>query len=256
MIRSANRNRSRRRWLVAVAAVSAFAVWAGNAYAVSGAAYTTTNRSFDTGPGICLNGNPKVNCNIYSGKQYVWLNGGPDANGNCSRTASTSSPCWCRRGSNNPNDGSSSEPFGRLRHLPEPDVHGGQRRGHLRMPARTSSTPTRRTTTRKRFGLYPYANTTNPGGVYILAICHLGPNGTTYPVDPRDCKYDAFKVPLDDRTPPVCPDPILGTNAERSEDRYTRISPTPAGSTRSKSSTIINATWYVVRTSSKALPTR
>jgi hypothetical protein len=39
--------------------------------------------------------------------------------------------------------------------------------------------------------LFPYADTTNPGGVYILAICSLGEG---YPVDPRDCKYDAFKV--------------------------------------------------------------
>lgn len=42
--------------------------------------------------------------------------------------------------------------------------------------------------------LFPYADTTNPGGVYIMAICYLGPSGTSYPVVPRDCKYDAFKV--------------------------------------------------------------
>jgi hypothetical protein len=40
-------------------------------------------------------------------------------------------------------------------------------------------------------GLCPYADTTNPGGVYILAICNVD-SGT--PVDPRSCKYDAFKV--------------------------------------------------------------
>jgi hypothetical protein len=39
--------------------------------------------------------------------------------------------------------------------------------------------------------LFPYSDTTNPGGVYIMAICSLGEG---YPVDPRDCKYDAFKV--------------------------------------------------------------
>ncbi len=39
--------------------------------------------------------------------------------------------------------------------------------------------------------LFPYADTTNPGGVYIMAICSLEDG---YPVDPRDCKYDAFKV--------------------------------------------------------------
>jgi SdrD B-like domain len=39
--------------------------------------------------------------------------------------------------------------------------------------------------------LAPYADTTNPGGVYILAICSLE---SGYPVAPRSCKYDAFKV--------------------------------------------------------------
>jgi hypothetical protein len=29
--------------------------------------------------------------------------------------------------------------------------------------------------------------------VYILAICYIG-DGSAYPVEPRDCKYDAFKV--------------------------------------------------------------
>jgi hypothetical protein len=29
------------------------------------------------GTGDCQNGNPNVNCNIYDGKPYVWLNGGP-----------------------------------------------------------------------------------------------------------------------------------------------------------------------------------
>src|SRR3954471_12849010 len=43
---------------------------------VTGAAFTTVNESAD-GSGHCQNGNPNVNCNIYSGKQYVWLNGGP-----------------------------------------------------------------------------------------------------------------------------------------------------------------------------------
>jgi hypothetical protein len=41
--------------------------------------------------------------------------------------------------------------------------------------------------------LMPYENTPNAGGVYILAICKISaPN--SYPVSPRDCKYDAFKI--------------------------------------------------------------
>src|SRR5919198_435530 len=46
------------------------------AQAVTGAAFTTTNTNMD-GTGHCKNGNEDVNCNIYDGKQYVWLNGGP-----------------------------------------------------------------------------------------------------------------------------------------------------------------------------------
>jgi hypothetical protein len=36
--------------------------------------------------------------------------------------------------------------------------------------------------------LWPFEATTNPGGVYILAICPTGHS------DPRDCKFDAFHV--------------------------------------------------------------
>ena len=50
------------------------------AFAVSGAGFTTINAAADPG-NHCQNGNPGVNCNIYDGKQYVWLNGGPAANG-------------------------------------------------------------------------------------------------------------------------------------------------------------------------------
>ncbi len=39
--------------------------------------------------------------------------------------------------------------------------------------------------------LYPYAETPSPGGVYILAVCSLERG---YPVDPRNCIYDAFMV--------------------------------------------------------------
>ena len=52
--------------------------------------------------------------------------------------------------------------------------------------------------------LAPFDDTSNNGGVYILAICQLqkyNANGTltpvSYPVDPRDCKYDAFKIQED-----------------------------------------------------------
>ena len=94
----------------------------------------------------------------------------------------------------------------------------------------------------KKIRAYPYANTTNPGGVYILAICHLGVNGTSYPVDPRDCKYDAFKVPLHDRTPPVCPNPIFGTN-QNGQKIVTQNFSDPGGIDSIEVVDIINATW-------------
>ena len=51
---------------------------ASDAYAARGAAFTTVNQAVD-GTGHCANGNPGVNCNIYNGKEFVWLNGGPKA---------------------------------------------------------------------------------------------------------------------------------------------------------------------------------
>src|SRR5215212_3835490 len=60
--------------LIAIVALSV--VSASGATPVTGAAYTTVNEGKD-GAGHCQNGNPNVNCNIYDGKQFVWLNGGP-----------------------------------------------------------------------------------------------------------------------------------------------------------------------------------
>src|ERR1044072_5212027 len=63
--------------IVAMIAAMAFVSPAASANtSVTGAAFTTTNTNAD-GTGHCKNGNEDVNCNIYDGKQYVWLNGGP-----------------------------------------------------------------------------------------------------------------------------------------------------------------------------------
>src|SRR5262249_41610059 len=43
---------------------------------------------------------------------------------------------------------------------------------------------------RRIIDLFPYHNTDNPGGVYILAVCVSGATS------PRQCKYDAFHVRL------------------------------------------------------------
>lgn len=146
---------------------------------VAGAGFTTVNESSD-GSGHCLNGNPAVNCNIYDGKQFVWLNGGPT-------TAQISDGTYFfavlqPAGQNDPNDGGAnnlSDDF----------------------DAYTNRTFSKSGTTITYLGshdfdnpkirLFPYADTANPGGVYIMAICSLA---TGYPVNPNRCKYDAFKV--------------------------------------------------------------
>ena len=77
--------------------LAAFALIPGTAGAVTGAAFTTTNTTVD-GTGHCKNGNENINCNIYDGKQFVWLNGGPTwPTSATAPTSSRSSPLAGRR---------------------------------------------------------------------------------------------------------------------------------------------------------------
>jgi hypothetical protein len=151
------------------------------AQAVSGAGYTTVNTAAD-GSGHCKNGNPAVNCNIYDGKQYVWLNGGPAANG-LGPDGQYFFAVLAPGGQPNPNDGGPknlSDDFDAYTNRTftvtngEVSAYGGTHDKQIPL-----------------IRLAPYADTTNPGGVYIMAICSLG---SGYPVAPRSCKYDAFKV--------------------------------------------------------------
>src|SRR5689334_19117917 len=61
--------------LIVLSALSSLAITAG-ASGVTGAAFTSVNENYD-GTGHCQNGNGNNNCNIYDGKEFVWLNGGP-----------------------------------------------------------------------------------------------------------------------------------------------------------------------------------
>jgi hypothetical protein len=161
--------------------VLAAALGPTQAFAVSGAGYTTVNPAVD-GPNHCKNGNPGVNCNIYDGKQYVWLNGGPAANG-LGPDGQYFFAVLAPGGQPNPNDGGPknlSDDFDTFNNRTF-TVTGGEVSAYA--GTHTYDPPLIR--------LFPYADTTNPGGVYIMAICYLGDG---YPVAPRDCKYDAFKV--------------------------------------------------------------
>ena len=146
---------------------------------VTGAGFTTVNESVD-GTGHCKNGNPAVNCNIYDGKEYVWLNGGPSSAyvGDGDYFFAVLVP----GGQADPNDGTPnnlSDDF---------DDHANRTFSVLGGAVSYGGS---HDLNGNKIRLMPYADTTNPGGVYIMAICSLADG---YPVNPSDCKYDAFKI--------------------------------------------------------------
>src|SRR4051812_42554905 len=152
------------------------------------------NTSFD-GFGHCKNGSGNVNCNIYNGKQYVWTNGGPDAN-KLLPDGYYFFAVLIPSGQQDPNDGTP----GNL----SDDYDTYQNRKFRVTNGEISSYPgthlfdkDENDNNEWKIRLYPYADTTNNGGVYIMATCFIGTTGTSYPVAPRSCKYDAFKVPID-----------------------------------------------------------
>ncbi|HET9555316.1 MAG TPA: hypothetical protein VFP50_20290 [Anaeromyxobacteraceae bacterium] len=160
--------------------------------AVSGAAYTTFNAHVDgASKDVCKNS--AINCNIYGAKEYVWLNGGPTANG-LGPDGQYFFAVLMPGGQSNPNDGGAknlSDDYDAYTNRTftvasgEVSAYSGT---HWLDDGKSGPKPNGRV---PYIRLFPYADTTNPGGVYILAICSLERG---YPVDPRDCKYDAFKV--------------------------------------------------------------
>lgn len=169
---------------------------AATALAVSGAGYTTVNEAVD-GTGHCKNGNPLVNCNQYDGKKYVWLNGGPTAN-HLSPDGKYFFAVQVPGGPDNANDGSAgnlSDDYDTYTNRIF-TVTGGEVSGYSGTHAYAN----------QKIDLFPYADTTNNGGVYKMLICYLGPTGTSYPVKAKDCKVDSFKVVSStvDTKPPTC----------------------------------------------------
>jgi hypothetical protein len=180
------------------------------ALGVSGAGLTSTNPAVDNGgdgdPIVYLNGGantntqPANNCNIYTDKSYVWLNGGPDAadlaNGIYFFTVLV--PGGKNSDTNDattvPDDGTGtslnlSDDFdtyldrtfsvdnGAITNLGTHDFANGMLR------------------------LAPYSDTLNNGDEYTVNICKLGDLGTdvqnyAYPIDDSQsqCKSDNFKV--------------------------------------------------------------
>lgn len=179
--------------IVAVATTALFLVSASGATPVNGAAFTTVNEGID-GTEHCQNGNPNVNCNIYDSKQFVWLNGGPSTAyvGDGSYFFAVLEP----GGQPGPNDGGAknlSDDF---------DLYGNRT---FSVSGGAVSYGGSHDFDSNKIRLADYADTSNPGGVYILAICSLADG---YPVTPSKCKYDAFKV-KESETQHVSPPTIL-----------------------------------------------
>lgn len=163
--------------VLAVAAFVPALASPASATPVTGAAFTTVNEAMD-GTGNCLNGNPDVNCDIYTGKQYVWLNGGPSTAyvGDGSYFFAVLAP----GGQADPNDGSSD--------VLSTDAYTNRT---FSVNSGTVTYTGSHDFDSNKIRLMPYDDTTNHGGVYMLAICSLADG---YPVTASNCKYDQFRI--------------------------------------------------------------
>ncbi len=180
--------------LVILAAV--FALAPHPALAASGASFTSVDPPVD-GAGTCLAGSA-TNCNSYDAKNHVWMNGGP-------LTAGLQDGAYFfavvqPSGQANPNDGSpdllSTGPYtdrtftitdGVMAYGGTHDLDSGPADGPagIRPNSPDGKGPLIR--------LAPYKDTSNPGGIYIMAVCTLPLSGLQ-PVAASNCKYDAFKI--------------------------------------------------------------
>src|SRR5512138_322083 len=186
---------------------SVFEASASPAAAVGGAAFTTVDQAVD-GAGHCANGNPRVNCNIYDVKESVWLKGGP-ASAVLKPDGQYFFAVLAPSGQPSANDGTQknlSDDYDTYQNRTF-TVSGGKvsaysgshwfdSGAHALGPADGKAPFIR---------LFPFADTPNQGGVYILAICSLAKG---YPVKAKDCKFDQFKVAsLATATPTNTPTP-------------------------------------------------
>ena len=162
----------------------------------------------------CLNGQG-VNCNIYLDKRDVWLSGLPVS-------ASLGAGDYffavlVPGGQPTPNDGGE-------KNLSDPA--GGDEWTNRAFSVDGDGNITAYVGTHERDGnllqLFPYDDTTNNGGVYILAVCQV-PSEPVWPMErpgvaANDCKYDAFKIRVGDPDVPTADDPTIVKDAEGSYD--------------------------------------
>jgi hypothetical protein len=202
--------------VVACMAAALFVVPAAFAAAIN----TTDDPGFTGGLGgtnaACLNGqaghtDPATNCNIYAAKTDVFLSGSPTTLDNGTYFFAVLSP----GGQPAPNDGGTNVANGELANLSDNEDAWTNREFSVSGGTITMLNGSTHAydAARNLVQLAPYANTPNPGGVYILAVCKVPNPVTDSPgVNPRDCKYDAFKVK--ETNPPETP-PATGATATK-----------------------------------------
>jgi len=178
---------------------------------VVGAVFTSTNPTDDhdatNNHDLCQNQKdsnaPAINCNIYFDKSFVWLSGGPDPSGLGAGTyvfavldpGGQGDPNDCTDGNLSDVDPCASSSTGAGDDWTH-RVYSVDANGTITYPA--AGFPGGHDFNGNMIRLTGYDNTTNSGGEYIMAVCNLaGRNelATNGPgVDPKLCKYDAFKV--------------------------------------------------------------
>lgn len=225
-----------------LAAVSAPLASAAPPAPVSGAVSTTINANADldvaggvTLEDLCKNGNPEVNCNQYGDKSYVWLSGLPDSAGVNDGTYFFAVVVPGGQGANataNPNDGTDKNLSDTVA---APWTSGDLNADGTAVGSGDAYTNRTFTVTNgvisysgshtfddNKIRLMPYDDTTNPGGVYILAVCKIAGDLDTAlglpGVNPSTCKYDAFMVRTGDEERPPAADLTVVKDAEGSYD--------------------------------------
>jgi hypothetical protein len=165
------------------------------------AVFTTVDPAVD-GTGHCANGNPAVNCNIYDGKDFVWLNGGPKKGHFMFPDGTYFFAVLAPGGQQSPDDGAPgnlSDDFDAYTNRTF-TVKNGKISAYSGTHWFDSGSHAQGAANDKPpfIRLSPYADTPNPGGVYKLAICSLA-NGyhvdsKGHPMHAKYCKYDSFKI--------------------------------------------------------------
>jgi len=192
-------------------ALGLIALAPAGAGAAGNAAYTTFDPTIEDGgfTGGCVHGS-EINCNTYVSKSDVYVNGGPTggkglangeyffavlapgcqnggfldgANGNLSDTTPGTGESGCSDEGAGGGDAVANRTF---------SVEGGV----ISCYSGTHVTGTAKNGN-EIISAFPYDDTPNAGGVYILAICPVGA------ISPAPCKFDAFKV-KGSGTPPEC----------------------------------------------------